>query len=414
MPNTTIKINNAYLPHLFNNKNVQIYFGGSSSGKSYFIFSQRLILELINKHNVLIVRKTQNSIIDTVWAQTIEGINNFPIEVSSAFKIKKSERKICAPNKYMALFKGLDDIERLKGIKPDVGVFDTVIMEEATEATYDDYKKLRKRLRGLGEHPKRIILLFNPIDVEHWIYKEFFENKWDNDKSFYEDDNISILRTTYKDNIKNLGKEEIDDLENEVDQYYYQVYTLGNFGIIGDRVFTNYSSSDLSKLKNKLHPRMCGKDFGWESAGAFISCYYSEMEKTIYVLDEIYGKKIKLQDWAEKIKEINRYIVNCDHAEPRSVAMLHEYGVNVKECKKTPDHMKNAIHWINSQKMVIDTRCINLINELNLFAWRRQKTGEKRLERKNDHAIQALIYALEDKIYNKTGKFKRIGSNDRY
>nr|WP_308742786.1 phage terminase large subunit [uncultured Anaerocolumna sp.] len=55
---------------------------------------------------------------------------------------------------------------------------------------------------------------------------------WEDNKQYTEKDNISILKTTYKDN-KFLTEDDIAALENETDKYYYKVYTLGNWGVLG-------------------------------------------------------------------------------------------------------------------------------------------------------------------------------------
>ena len=111
-----------------------------------------------------------------------------------------------------------------------------------TSTDYNDFKQLQKRLRGGDESIiKRITLLFNPILQDHWIYEEFFLGKWDESKNYYGDDKQLILKTTYKDN-RWLTPDDIAKLENETDRYYYEVYTLGNWGVLGNLIFTNWET----------------------------------------------------------------------------------------------------------------------------------------------------------------------------
>lgn len=44
-------------------------------------------------------------------------------------------------------------------------------------------------------------MAFNPIFKLHWIYNDFFDNKVEDGCKKYEDKKVSILKTTYKDNI---------------------------------------------------------------------------------------------------------------------------------------------------------------------------------------------------------------------
>jgi len=56
-------MNDVYIPYLENQARAQIYFGGSSSGKSKFIVGQRTIYYLLQGgHNYLICRQTKTSI----------------------------------------------------------------------------------------------------------------------------------------------------------------------------------------------------------------------------------------------------------------------------------------------------------------------------------------------------------------
>lgn len=51
-----------------------------------------------------------------------------------------------------------------------------VLIEEATEITEEEYTKLNLSVRDKDSHPK-IVLTFNPSDVNHWLYKKFYEQR---------------------------------------------------------------------------------------------------------------------------------------------------------------------------------------------------------------------------------------------
>lgn len=62
---------------------------------------------------------------------------------------------------------------------------------------------------------KRHILSFNPIYKTHWIYDHFFKPiNWSESQKEYQDDHLSILKTTYKDN-QWLMPDDVYALENE-------------------------------------------------------------------------------------------------------------------------------------------------------------------------------------------------------
>ena len=72
-----------------------------------------------------------------------------------------------------------------------------------------------------------MILSFNPINISHWIKKHFIDSGL-----------ATVCHTTYKDN-KFLTEDDRKVLESfkDTDPYYYQVYGLGEWGVIGKTYF---------------------------------------------------------------------------------------------------------------------------------------------------------------------------------
>ena len=253
--------NPVYIPYLNSIIRTQIYFGGSSAGKTVWL-AQRCVKDLLEKdRNYLIIRNTAKTLRSSVFNEINKVISDWNME--KLFKVNQTEMTITCITGYQIYFRGLDDTEKLKGIIPIKGVITDVWIEEATETKHDDYMHLKKRLRGKSKVLKRLTLSFNPIMRSHWIFKEFFKN-WIEGTFEYHDDKLSILKTTYKNN-KFLEQDDIDELENEKDPYYRDVYTLGNWGILGDLIFTNWRIEDLSKLKNTFGTYYNGLDFGYSN-----------------------------------------------------------------------------------------------------------------------------------------------------
>ena len=222
-----IVINDAYIPHLDNTARTQIYYGGSSSGKSWFL-SQRCVIDILaGGRNYLVCRQTARTIRGSVYQQIERVIREAGL--LDYFTLNKSDAVITCNNGYQILFAGLDDVEKIKSMVPAVGVISDIWVEEATETERGDVKDLYKRQRGGDERTqKRFTLSFNPILQSHWIYQEHFAGvAWSDDQKQHTSDELSILKTTYKDN-QFLTSQDKYDLENEKDRYRYNVYTLGN------------------------------------------------------------------------------------------------------------------------------------------------------------------------------------------
>lgn len=64
-------------------------------------------------------------------------------------------------------FKGLDDSEKIKGLES----YKYVVCEELSEFKEEDFKQIKKRLRG--RKGQKIISMFNPIEEECWTKKMY-------------------------------------------------------------------------------------------------------------------------------------------------------------------------------------------------------------------------------------------------
>lgn len=397
MATRTLYVNDAYIPYLDDETRTQIFFGGSSSGKSFFL-SQRTVMDVINGRNYLIVRNVANTIRNSVYNQIVKTI--LDMGLASEFIITKSEMAItCKRNNKQILFAGLDDVEKLKSVTPIDGVLTDIWIEEATEVAKDAYKQLTKRLRGITKEKvaKRVIFSFNPIVKEHWIYKEFFGN-WDDGKTVYRSEKLLIVKTTYINNCF-LAQDDIDALESETDKYFYEVYTLGNWGVLGNVIFKNWRTEDLSEQIPKFDKIYNGLDFGFSAdPNALVRCHVDLTRKKLYVFEEYYKSGMTDDEIIEVVKErIGRQIVTCDSAEPKTIFMLNAGGINAMPAVKGSDSINSGIRFLQGFEIIIDIRCQNFKNEIQTYQWAEDKYGNalRRPVDKNNHLLDALRYAVE-------------------
>lgn len=229
--NVNIKIsknvfNDIYIPYLENYDRYLIFYGGGSSGKSYFI-AQRYIYKLIhpNRCNLLVVRKTGDTNRKSTFPLLKQVISNW--NLSKHFKVNESDMRIkCLFTGNEVAFAGLDDVEKIKSITFENGELTDIWVEEATETQEADINQLKVRLRG-GKSKKQMVLSFNPINIQHWIKKHFIDSKL-----------ATVCFSTYKDNkfLTDDDRKALEDLKY-TDEYTYEVYALGHWGIVGKTVF---------------------------------------------------------------------------------------------------------------------------------------------------------------------------------
>lgn len=239
----TINIDLTELPNLTNDKFYPLYgnksrylvlMGGGGSGKSVFT-AQKIIVRMLTekKHRILVLRKVAKTLRESVFMELKNVIYRWGLEKLFAIpKGTSSELHITCINGNEILFAGLDDVEKLKSISGVTSVW----MEEASECTPEDFRQLDIRLRGRTLNYKQMMITFNPIDINHWLKKEFFDNP---------KPNATTVHSTYKDN-KFLDKEAIAVLEafKDTDPYFYQVYALGEWGVLGKTIFNAQKVSE--------------------------------------------------------------------------------------------------------------------------------------------------------------------------
>lgn len=390
--------NSVYLPYLDNMARTQIFYGGSSSGKSVFI-AQRCIYDLLRGgRNYLVTRQVARTARGSVYQQLTRIIDEWG--VGELFTINKSDMLITCQNGYQIIFGGLDDVEKLKSIVPAKGSITDIWVEEATETERATVKQLLKRQRGgSDETPKRLTLSFNPVLQTSWIYTDYFAPLgWADSQTEYTSDALSILKTWYVHN-RFLTPDDIADLENETDEYFKSVYTYGNWGILGDVIFTNWTVEDLSNQHAQFTNRRHGLDFGFSSdPAAIVQTHYDKARKIIYIYDELYERGLTNDVLADEIlKACGKDAVVCDSAEPKSVTELRLLGVNALSAKKGKDSVNHGIQWLKQQTIVIDKKCINTQNEFRQYQWKQDKDGNALRQPidRNNHILDALRYAYE-------------------
>lgn len=233
-----------FYKHYWNQDRYLVLMGGGGSGKSVFA-AQKLILRMLTEtpHRFLVLRKVAATLNESVFGELKGVIARWGL--SSLFKITQSPMRIRCRNGNEILFAGLDNVEKLKSIYKVTGIW----IEEASEISPGDFRQLNIRLRGKTPNYKQMIISFNPIDVNHWLKKEFFDHKRQN---------ATVSHSTYLDNpfLDEEAKQVLEEFK-ETDPYFFEVYALGQWGILGKTVFPQSRLRDLLKYtKPAVHYRI--------------------------------------------------------------------------------------------------------------------------------------------------------------
>lgn len=421
-------LSDAFIPMVADQTAIQIYYGGAGGGKSVSVALRTIIDMLAGKRNFLIVRKVHGTLKDSFYAEMKKAAR--ALGVSRFFRFTVSPLEItCKLNGRKAIFRGMDDHEKVKSVTVDDGIITDVIIEEATELSEEDFDLLDTRLRGLCDVSKRITILFNPIYQEHWLYKKFFAGRFpdhavlctytdpfdfidptgDKPVVVKGEKGVVIHKSTHWDN-KFLMPEDHAKYESYklTNTYMYDVYTCGNWGVLGDIIFDRYQIRDLTKVAKTAITFEYGMDLGWNpDPYSFIVC--ALRGEFIYIFKEKGG----IQRTSREIKReitpmLGDNVCFCESADGRTYGELEALGMgtNLTKVTKWPDNNSHAIQYCQNYEIIIDYRCVEFIHEIKTYAWQKDKEGKsiRKPVDSNDHYIQAMFYALNRQInsYRKT------------
>ena len=251
--------NKAFIDLLDDDHRYLVLYGGAGSGKSYLI-AERYIYKMLKQKqfNLLVVRNTGKTNRDSTYALFRQILIKW--DLYKYFKVNESDLRIkCNLNGSEIIFAGLDDVEKLKSVTFSKGELTDIWVEEASEIQESDFNQLDVRLRGKGVK-KQIVLSFNPIDINHWLKKRFIDKK---------DDNVLVMHSTYKDNdFLDEDYKKLLESYKDTDPYYYDVYCLGNWGVLGKTVF---DANKLTQRRNELKAPMKVGYFNYDYDGVKIS-----------------------------------------------------------------------------------------------------------------------------------------------
>lgn len=392
--------NKVYRDYYEDFRRYQIFKGGAGAGKSVYV-SDRAIYNtvLLKGYNGLVIRNTGRDNHDSTFAELCKSINKFGL--MDIFDINHSwgkEEITCKVNENKIVFRGLDDVEKVKSVTFSTGDLIWIWIEEASEASENDFNQLDLRLRGVSEIPKHLILSFNPIDIDSWIKPRFFDNPISSNDGF-------ILETTYKDNqfLDDVYKKTLENYKN-IDENFYNVYVLNKWGSRSTaRVFNNIVIEDFDFKEYDFSNRRFGMDFGFNHANALIGTGYKDGE--LYLWKEFYSKRQLNQDFIKSVEESGLpkdYTIKADSAEPDKIQEWVNAGFSVYPTNKFPGSLMRGINYLKELPRIHihKTLCPNAAREFPRMKYRELKDGKvlDEVVEIDDDTIAAVRYAVDDFI----------------
>lgn len=360
--------------------------GSAGSGKTIFACT-KVILYALQYPNARIgvFRQTLPSLRETSWREIIELLHTYKIEHTE----NKSNGLVTLSNGSTISFTPVDDEKKLRSLN-----LDFVYIEQCEEITEEAFIELDLRIRNevSKKHGGQMLVVVQPSNKSHWLYRLFYQEKV-NDPD-YEKIHFSYLDNPF------LPEEQAKVYEGLKETNYerYLTHTLGEWISSSKQIFTN--NWDVGFDRNFFDFYVGGVDFGYNNPACFLLCGVYDDE--FYILGEVYKAEMLTSEFLTEIKDLLYRFelsyndidsVYADAADPEKIQVFCNDGLNTYPSVKD---VKAKIDTTKETKIHIDPSCVNLIREMPMYEWKKNKEGEILEEpvKKNDHAVDALCYAV--------------------
>ncbi len=374
-----------------------IVSGGRGSGKSFSVNALLVMLTYEQGHTILFTRYTLTSAYISIIPEFIDKLEQFGSIAD--FHITKDEI-LNKKTGSKIIFRGIktssgDQTANLKSLQ---GIT-TWVVDEAEELVDEQkFDTIDLSVRQQGK-PNRIILILNPTTKEHFIYRRFFEDRGVQEGSNTIKENTTYIHTTYQDNIDNLSKSYIDQIEQmkirRPEKYKQQM--LGAWlnkaeGVI----FNNWSVGEFKHIGTSVW----GQDYGFAAdPSTLVEVNIDSSNKRIYLKECFYLQRLTTSQIAQlNLKHAREGLIVGDSAEPRLLSEIKAKGCNVRPSIKGQGSVTYGISLLQDYDIIVSPDSTNLIKELNNYRWLERKSNTP-IDKYN-HLIDAVRYAVGFQLQN--------------
>jgi len=392
-----INVHSKYKTIVGENSRYYIVSGGRGSGKSFSVNALLVMLTYEAGHTILFTRYTLTSAYISIIPEFIDKLELFGF--TQHFHITKDEI-INKQTGSKIIFRGIktssgDQTANLKSLQ---GIT-TWVVDEAEELTDEQkFDTIDLSVRQQGKQ-NRVILILNPTTKEHFIYKRFFEDRGVQEGSNITKGNTTYIHTTYLDNIDNLSKsyiEQIEQMRQRRPEKYKQQMLGAWLNKAEGVIFNNWT---IGEFKRK-GVSVWGQDYGFAAdPTTLIETNIDTSTKTIYLRECVYLPRLTTSQIAElNLKHARDGLIIGDSAEPRLITEIKAKGCNVKPSIKGQGSVTYGISLLQDYDLVVSSESTNLIKELNNYRWLERKSNTP-IDKYN-HLIDAVRYAVGYQLQN--------------
>ena len=334
-------------------------YGGRYSLKSHTVARYLLIRARQDKTRVGCFREFQNSIAESSHQLLSDLIKEYEMD---DFKVTDKEI-INTVTGSEFIFKGLHRNEQ--NIKSTEGI-DIAWVEEAQTVSQKSIEILTPTIRKEGA---QIIYTYNRLEEEDPVHKRLVLEGRPNtlviEVNYFIAEEYGFLPEAIK--------LEIEDDKTHRPELYKHKWLGAPEMLSEERIYKGWNI--IEEIPPEARLERHGVDFGYyPDPAAIVDVYYYNGG---YILDQrLYQLETGNRELADTLKNLEPALTIADSAEPKSIAEIKLFGVNIVPTKKGADSVRHGIKAVQDQKISVTSSSVDLINEYRKYSWKRDKEGK--------------------------------------
>jgi PBSX family phage terminase large subunit len=390
-------------------------YGGSRSGKTFYLVRALIIRACKVKSRHAILRLKFNHAKTSIWLDTLPKVLNicFPDLV---VQWSKTDYFITLPNGSEIWVAGLDDDARVEKILGKE--YSTIYFNECSQIPYSSINIALTRLAEKNELAKKAYFDENPPTKKHWSYWLFVKGVHPETAEPVKQENYAAILMNPQDNIENIDSSYITEIldnlsDREKNRFKYGVFEDSDEGQAYYSFIRDTNVHPFDK-KHGLGTIMVGLDFNVNPMTAVVGYY---LENKFYVIDEIYLENSDTYKMSFELKKRGyqgAWLYPDSTGKNRKTSgksdheILRQDGFIIKDTRNpfVKDRINNINRLLRDGKIIIDPKCKKLIQDLEKVVW-----DGNDLDKKSDpmltHISDALGYwcwSVDNMVYKTPGK----------
>lgn len=410
-------INHPIYHQLYTDEDHMIYLitGGRASGKSFGAgtFIERLTFSIGKdkyknvSHVVLYTRYTMTSARISVIPEFMEKVE---IDGTDKYFHVTSTDVVNMATGGKILFRGIhtssgNQTAKLKSIH-GLTVF---VVDEAEEWMSEaEFETILYSIRKKGIRI-RVIIIMNPTDSNHWVYKRFIEKT--HRIEYFDGVPVQIsthpkvlhIHTSYLDNKENLSEDFLASAEdvrrNDPDKYAH--IFMGRWSDVREGAI--YKFNVTKTFPAYAQHLALGMDFGYsQDPTAIVLC--GMVDRQLFVKQICYKTGMLTRDIIAVLRQFPGLRVIADSADPRLIAEIAAAGINILSVVKGPGSIVAGIEKTKEYEMMITEDSYETQEEARNYVWGKDKNGKYVNDPEPgqaDHAMDAIRYYVTGEILGK-------------